>query len=147
MGWSERVLKSGYWQHGLFTILNEISTNWTGILAKLDGDSTVNDTDYESEHSVTTPSIGTTYDVTIKPNGVYLGDVATLCKNIRTEFNDAMDKLAADSGVNGTTVYTNLKFGSTDNVIDDSDGGVKTLGAHQDKLVDFLDNIIEKVNN
>ena len=147
MGWSEEVQKRGYWQKGLYDILVDVSTSWTGVLAKLDADGGVADTNYESLYSVTTPTIGATFGKTIQPNGMKLGDVVLLCKRLRANFNSVMDKLAADGTVNGTTVFTNLKFSATADLIDQSNARVKILGEHQDALIGFLDTFINVFND
>ena len=146
MGVTEKILKSGYWQKGLYSLLLQIQTNYSALLAKLDADSTVNDTDYDSLLDVATPIVGDVYNANIKPNGMLLGDVITLCSGWRINFNDLMDKLAADSGVNGTAVYLALKFASGTYLIDVSNAEAKKLGIHQGGFVEFLDQFIAVFN-
>ena len=145
MGYSEKVLKRGYWETGVFQILNTLTTNFNAMLTKLDADGTVTDTNFVSLFAVTTPTIGTTFGKTIRPNSFLLGDIIQLCKKLRANFNSVMDKLAADATVNGTTAYTNLKLTTAD-LIDTSGARAAKLGIHQDALVSFLDNFLAKFN-
>lgn len=146
MGWSEEILKRGYWEKGVFDLLNTLVANFNLVVAKLDDDATVTDTDYESLFGITSPTIGTTFGKDVQPNSFLLGDIVTLCKKLRANFNSVMDKAAADGAINGTTAYTNLKFTTTD-LIDTSDARMKKLGIHQDALVEFLDNYIFNWNS
>jgi len=146
MGSFENVKKRGYYEKGLFDILNDAATSFNAVLTKLDADSGVADTNYNSLLAAT-PTIGTTYGKAIRPNGMLLGDAVLLCKNLRTNFNSLMDKLAADGTVNGTTVFTALKFGTTSNLIEDSGARAKKLGIHQDAIVDFLDAWVNVFND
>lgn len=143
MGWTERVLKSGFWQHGLFQVLYNLTTNFNAVLTKLDTEN-LGDSNYSSLLAISSPTIGSTGRKQIQPNGMLLGDVVLLCKNLRGSFNLLMDKLAADGTVNGTTAYTTLKFGATTDLIDVSNARVKQRGIHDDALVQFLDDLVNK---
>jgi len=139
MGFSENLRKQGFYQKGLFDIINSLVTNFNGVLTKLDADGTVNDTNYNALLAISTPTIGSTFWKNVQPNGMILGDVVKLLKQLRTNFNALIDKLAADSGVNGTTVYTNQKLSNSQYLVEVPNAKVKILGADQGAIVDFLD--------
>lgn len=148
MGYTERLLKRGFWQHGLVKLLGTLVTNLNATLLKLDADGTVADTNY-SASAITSPSIGTITtqaNKEIKPNGMTDYDAVSVCLQLRTNLNTVLDKLAADAGVNGTTAYTALKFASTDFPIETGNAKVKLQGYDQDALVEFLDAYLAKFN-
>ena len=142
MGWSEEIQNKGYWQKGIFDICTSIVDNFNSVLAALDADA-LTDSDYVSTLAVTDYTIGTAYSDQIKPNGIYQGYLVELLADIRTNFNDLMDKLSADATVNGTTAYTALKFTAGTYTVDVSGSGIKKQGIHQGDLVEFLDEYID----
>jgi hypothetical protein len=144
MGFTENINPRGYWQKGIYDIVYALVTNFNALLYKLDRDGGVADTNYEGLYGIVSPSIGKTYGKGVKPNGIYLGDLVSLCKQFRANFNSVMDKLAADGTVNGTTIFTALKFGTTTYLIDTYNAEVKPLGIHQGDFVDFLDLCVDK---
>jgi len=107
------VKKRGYWWHAYFEVLNEIVSNWNNFLAKVDTDT--GDTTFRNDYDVSTPTIGDASRRAISRRAFPEGDFITLLKNLRTNFNDALDAFAADDGINGTTIFTNEKFSSTGN--------------------------------
>ena len=150
MGVTERIKKRGYWQKGLYDLISDFYNNWTGALGQMDDDTGITLETYEANGAVTDPTVsGTKYSdhgMDIRANGIYLGDLVSICKQLRTNFNTIMDQAAADGGITGTTAYTDLKFGTTDYVIDDGNAKVKALGANQGDLVEFLDQWLDAFN-
>lgn len=145
MGYN-KIVKSGFFQHGLYRIVNLFYVNWDGALTKLDADAGVSGSseNYDSDYSVTSPTIGLTYGKDVGPIGIPLGDLVSILKQLRTNFNLAMDACSGDATIDGTTAYTALKFGSTQTLIDAANAGVKPLGYHQGDLVMFLDMWLDK---
>ena len=136
MGRTTDMERNGYLFDGVYTFLSAYVTNMTAFLVKIDAD--LGDTAYVTDHAVTTPSIGGAGSK-IQATGALQGDIILLCKNIRSEFNDLLDALAADDGVAGTTIFTDEKFASTVNLVDVANARMKQLGEHSDQLVYFFD--------
>lgn len=145
MGFSENIKRRGYYQKGIFSILQTIVANFNNLCIKLDNDGGVTDADYASSLAINVPSIGGA-GKDIQNIGMPQGKTNLLMKTLRTNFNALCDKLAADAGVNGTTVFTAQKFASTVDLIDVSDADFTQRGEHQYAIVDFLDHFINQFN-
>jgi len=144
MGVTENIRPRGYWQKGIYDLVYNLVTNFNALLYKLDRDGGVADTNYEGLYRITSPSIGTTYAKDVRPDGIFISDIVSLCKQLRANFNSVMDKLAADGTVNGTTIFTGLKFATSGYVIDNYNSGIMPLGLHQGDFVDFLNIMVDK---
>lgn len=85
-----QLSQGGLNQPALYTRLALIVTNWTGILAKLDADGGVTDTDYGTLGAV---SLG----ATVKGTGLSQGDLVSFLDSFITKFNATLTKLDADA--------------------------------------------------
>lgn len=108
------IKSNGIYQGDLVTFLtnvitlgNEVKDDFNDVLAKLDTDGGLGDTDYESSLTVATAdlSIGN-----IVANGIHQGDLATLLQNIatlgneiRTNHGSLLTKLEADNAASSYT--------------------------------------------
>ena len=143
MGYDD-LKKRGAWMGGIFKVLEEAIENWNAFLVKLDVD--IPGT-YHNNLSVASPTIGNESRRALSGRALPLGDLVQICKSLRTNYNTAMDDLAADGGVAGTTIFTNTKFAATANLIDESNARMKKHGAYLDAIVDFLDQFVDKFND
>ncbi|MBI4396363.1 MAG: hypothetical protein HY548_04655 [Elusimicrobia bacterium] len=136
-----KIYGTGMNQGDLVTLLVLIKTNINGILAKLDSDGSVTDTDYVSSYEVTVPAgIQTSGAKAIKDQGVVL----TYLQSVITKFNSALAHLDADAGVNIDNDYES-SCSITDS-IDSTSGTLKNSGVYQGAIVNLLNAIITKVN-
>jgi hypothetical protein len=87
---ANQISQGGLNQPALYTRLALIVTNWTGILAKLDADGGVADTDYGTLGSV---ALG----ATVKGTGISQGDLVSFLDSFITKFNATLTKLDADN--------------------------------------------------
>lgn len=87
---ANQISQGGLNQPALYTRLALIETNWDGILAKLDDDGGVTDTNYEALGAV---SLG----ATVKGTGISQGDIVSFLDSFITNFNATLTKLDADS--------------------------------------------------
>ena len=87
---ANQVSQGGVNQPALYTRLALISTNWIGLLAKLDDDGGVTDTNYEALGTV---SLG----ATVKGTGISQGDIVSFLDSFITKFNATLTKLDADN--------------------------------------------------
>lgn len=133
-----KIYGNGINQGDLADLLGALKTKWNGILAKLDLDGGVADTNYAALHAVTLPAgIQTTGAKGIADQGVVL----TFLNSLVTQFNAALAKLDLDGTVNGTNYVSTT--GMTNSV------GTKHLrkgGMDQGSLVHLLDHVIAKIN-
>lgn len=143
MGYND-IKKSGYTWSAFYDLLYLLVTNWNAALTKLDTD--LGDTTLNTDHAVTDPSIGPNNDTDVGPLGGGQGNIVSICKQLRTNFNAAIVDMVADDGINETTLLTAQKFGATEQLIDVANARAKALGEHQDGLVDFLDNFVDQFN-
>lgn len=133
------IFGNGIKQGDLVDLLSSIKTKFNAILTKLDGDSQVTDTDFNSTLAVTLPSgIDTTETKGIRDQGL----VVTFLNNVITNFNLLLAKLDADGGVSGTN-YASL-WALTD-VVDGNRDGIRQIGLYQSSLVNLLDTIITNI--
>src|SRR3990167_1488036 len=145
MGYDD-VKKLGAWHGGLFKLLEECVENWNAFLLKLDTDIAPGST-YRNDYDVASPTIGNESRRALSGRALPVGDLVTICKNLRTNFNDALDAFALDAGIAGTTIFTTEKFADTANLIDVSNARAKTHGYYLDASVTFLDQFVDKFNN
>lgn len=141
----DQVKKSGYWWGGLYKFLYEFVTDYNAALVKLDADT--GDTLWRNEFAITSVSIGPTYGKDLSPLAMPQGKVIALLKEIRTDFNALMDAIADDDGVDGTTIFTALKFGTTTHVLDTYGARAKELGEFSDEIALFCDDLQDKFND
>jgi len=87
---ANQISQGGLNQPALYTRLALIRTNWVGILAKLDADGGVTDTDYLA---LGTLSLG----ATVKGTGISQGDIVSFLDSFITKFNATLTKLDADN--------------------------------------------------
>lgn len=147
MGNLERIDQRGYTWKAVYDLLDDFITNWLAFLVKIDAD--LGDTDYTTDYPFTSDTVtfGATYGKMITPLACPQGKVVELLYNMRTNMNAVLDAIAADDGVNGTTVFTALKFATTARVIDSYGGKIMARGQFNDEVVKFLDEIIPKFNS
>jgi hypothetical protein len=133
-----KIYGNGINQGDLADLLGRLKTNFNAILAKLDLDGGVTDTNYAALHAVTlTAGIQTTRAKGIRDQGVVL----TFLSSLITKFNLVLTKLDADVAVNGTNYVSTTAM--TNKV------GTKHLkkgGMNQGSLVHQLDHVIAKIN-
>ena len=87
---ANQISQGGLNQPALYTRLALIVTNWAGILAKLDDDGGVTDTNYEE---LGTLSLG----ATVRGTGISQGDIVSFLDSFITKFNATLTKLDADN--------------------------------------------------
>ena len=87
---ANQISQGGLNQPALYTRLALIVTNWSGILAKLDADGGVTDTNYAALGTV---SLG----ATVKGTGISQGDIVSFLDSFITKFNATLTKLDADN--------------------------------------------------
>lgn len=133
-----KIYGAGINQGDLVDMLVKFKTNFNAILAKLDLDAGVADTNYTSLQSITFPS-------TIKTSGAKAirdqGETLTFLGSLITKFNAVLTKLDADAQVNDTNY--NALWAITNTV------GTKHLrkgGRDQGSLVFLLNNILTNIN-
>lgn len=147
MGFSENIQDRGYYDKGLYDLLYAIVTNFNAMVAKVEADAShTHAHGFVASYAVTTPSIGPTYGKVIRPNCLPQGKVNLLLYYLRTNFNAALTAFAADDQINGTTVFTNQKFATTEHIIDVANARIKQRGEFQDEVADFLDNFVDRFN-
>ncbi len=95
------VKGTGMSQKDLVSFLDTFITNFNAVMAKLDLDGGVTDTDFASTLNFT-DNVNNLAADPIKNNGVFQGAVVTLLNTIRTKFNALNAKLDADGGVADT---------------------------------------------
>lgn len=133
------IYGNGIKQGDLVDLLSSIKTKFNAILTKLDGDTGVTGTDFNSLWAVSLPSgITTTEAKGIRDQG----QVVTFLDTFITNFNAVLAKLDLDGGVADTN-YASL-WALTD-VVDGSRDGIKQIGLFQSSLVKLLDNIIANI--
>jgi hypothetical protein len=144
-GLNASIKDRGYTKVAIYNMVDALVTNLNGVLTKLDADG-LGDTNYLATLGITTPTIGNTYGKTVRPDGYLQSDIVSLCKQIRTNFNALEDKLAADGVITGTTIYTNLKFSTTQRLIDTYNAKVKPQGINQGDFSHFFNDVVDKFN-
>ena len=90
----------GVMQSDLSTLVSLLTTNFNGILAKLDADATVSGTTYVSANGVTAP--GVTYETAVGQTGMSQAGLHTWLNSFTTKFNAALTHLDGDAGVADT---------------------------------------------
>jgi len=124
-------------QDDLVTFLTLMNTNLTGLLAKLDDDTGVEDTDYESTYAITFPS------TTISAGGIRSqGDILTFLNSWVTNYNATLAKLDADTGVADEDYVTNAAI--TDVIDNVAAGNLYQTGMNQSQLVNLLQTCITR---
>lgn len=135
------IYGNGMNQGDLVTFLKLINTNLTGVLAKLDDDTGVSATDYESSLAITFPSTITTCGIRSQ------GDVLDFLEDWITNFNAMLTKIDSDAGAGIDNNY-NSTLAITD-IINPTNNPAKGLynnGVDQGDLVDLLQTIITNFN-
>lgn len=87
---ANQISQGGLNQPALYTRLALIVTNWAGILTKLDNDTGVTDTNYNSLGAVS-------LNATVKGTGIGQEDLVQFLDSFITKFNSTLTKLDADS--------------------------------------------------
>ena len=135
-----RILANGITQSLLVDLLALIRTNWNGILAKLDADGGITDTDYAAKHTLTLPSgIQTTGVKAI----LHQGEVVLLLDDFITEYNATLTKLDADTGITDTNYSSTLAI--TDIVGNSKVDGIIPAGVYQGNVIWLLNHIIARI--
>lgn len=133
-----RIFGNGINQGDLVDLFVLLGTNFNAILAKLDLDGGVADTNYASLYAVTLPAgIQSTRSKAIRDQGLIVSGLNTLITN----FNATLTKLDSDGTVNGTD------YNSTTAITNTTDTKhLKKAGLNQGSLVYLLNQIITKIN-
>jgi len=110
------IERSGAWWFAHYSVLNTFVTNWNAFLTKVDADT--GDTTFDATYNVADTTIGNTFGTDLSPRSWPQGKLGDLCQEIRTDYNDALDAFASDDGINGTTVFTDEKFGASEHLME-----------------------------
>lgn len=136
------ILKHGYSQYDLVTLLIHMNTRLAVLTAKLDGDGTVNTATYASGNDITFPSAEISIEGVRSQGAIldFLNDFLTSLAGIYT-------LLDADTGVTHDDFTATL--GVTD-IVDVAAGTAEDrlsqLGVRKGILVDLINDIIESFN-
>ena len=131
----------GIKQIDLVAELTELEANFNGILAKLDADSGVTDTDYAATHVVDLN------DTVVGSLGLGQDNVVSFLDSFVSKFNAALTQLDSDAGVtdtdyNSTLAVTDVVNASTK----DRNTAVDNAGMSQGALYTLLNSIVTNVN-
>lgn len=133
---------TGLNQPDLVDLLVLFRGNFNGILAKLDADTGVTDTDYASLNSVSIPAgIETKNPKAIHDQGATL----SFLNSVLTNYNAVLSKLDADAGVTDTDYNSSLAI--TDTIDNPSAGHLRPSGMFQGSLINLLDVILTRINS
>lgn len=135
------IFGNGLNVYDLVDLISLIKTNFNGVLAKLDLDAQVADTNYASTLSLSIPD---GIQLTDAKCILHQGLVITFLQSVVTNFNALLAKLDADATVTQTNYVALLAM--TDTVGDDKIDSLLDIGIKQSALVNFLDTFITKFN-
>lgn len=135
------IYGAGVNQGDLVTLLSLIKTNFNAILAKLDLDGGVADTDYTSTLAVSMAAgINTSGDKSVRDQGA----VQTFLSSVVTNFNLLLAKLDLDGTVSSTNYVSTTAM---TNAIGTAAGkSIRPSGMGQGSLVHLLDHVITQIN-
>jgi len=139
----DQLKPRGYTWNALYDLLKTCVDNFEGFLAKIDADT--GDTTWATTYTIVR-SIGSTIGSEIMPLASPQGKIVQLLDELRTNLNDVLDAMAADDGIDGTTVFTNQKFASTDYLFNEANARAKERGEFLEEVVLFLDNFVPQFN-
>ncbi len=133
---SEALMQDGVSQKALYDLLNTIITNFNGILAKLDADGGVTDTDYVANCAYTViGSAGHALDA----NGIKQDVLVTLLTELETNFEIMTAQLDSDAGVADTNYAATWDFDMDTTLIKST--GIRSQG----DVLTYLDGVIAAI--
>jgi hypothetical protein len=134
-----KIYGNGINQEDLVDLLAKFKTNLDGLLAKLDADAAITDTDYLSTMALTMPAgINTS-----APKGIAdQGAVLTFLQTFLTKWAALLTKIDTDLG--DTTYATTHAV--PDTIQNPGTGTLEPAGVYQGALVHLLDDFITKFN-
>ncbi|RKY34224.1 MAG: hypothetical protein DRP78_06880 [Candidatus Omnitrophota bacterium] len=121
-------------QGALYSLLNNIITNFNLCTAKLDADAGVTDTDYAANCDLSTLA-----SRVMSANGIHQSDLAACLAEIETNFEILTAQLDADAGVTDTDYAASLDF-------DMNTAKIKANGIDQGSVVSYLQTVITAIN-
>jgi len=131
---------AGINQVDLVDLLQLMNTKFTALCAKLDDDSVVSATDYESGLALTFPK-------TITECGVSQGEILSFLDSWIASFNTLIGKLDDDAGVGIDDNYeSTLAITDIINASGNPAKGLYNCGVRQGNLVDLLQTIVTNYN-
>lgn len=129
-------------QGALYTLLNNVATNWNLLMAKLEADGAASTTYTPNNLLTTLASQG--YGLTNK--GMHQKDLINQLSEMESKFNAVVALLDADTGVTLTDYATVTSAVGTGAALNLNDTVIGSYGLDQAKLVSFLDDYIAKFN-
>ena len=132
---------NGMRQKDLVATLTEVEANWNGILAKLDADGGVNDTDYAANGAVDLNN------TVVGSLGLGQDDYVSLLDSFITNFNTILTQIDSDSGVADTDYSATLIITDVVNSgsVVDRNTAVKNAGTSQIALFALLSTVVTQV--
>jgi len=133
---SYSLVGSGVDQGDLYDLFNAYITNFNATLTKLDADSGVTDTTYNSLWALDVADIA---GYGLNKTGMYDGSICSLMNDIKTKFSGVTAKLDADAGVEDTDYASTLDFSVPTDIltIDFEDQG---------SIVDYMTTVTTQFN-
>lgn len=132
---------NGFKQADLIDLLVTIKTNFNAVLAKLDLDTAVADTNYNSLWALSIPEGIQIVDAKCIRDQ---GQVVTFLQNVITNFNAVLAKLDLDATVTQTDYASTLAL--TDTIGMDALDKILNIGTNQGSVINLLKAIITNFN-
>lgn len=134
------VDNTGYNQGALYTLLNEIVTNFNAMLVKVKADGAAGT--YTSYACTALASQGHG----ISKNGMHQKDLINCLKELETNFNAAITAFDSDAQITLDNYVATATAAGTGAVLDLNNTVAGSYGIDQGKLVSFLDDLVAKIN-